>query len=119
MGARFIDAWHRAERGESVSERHLSFDSFETMTRVLTPKRLALLHHLHRQPTASVAALSLAVKRDYKQGHEGVEALALAGLIERAIDGKALSAPYETIQTVIAIQSSNVVMTAKHSRNED
>lgn len=27
MGARFIDAWHRAERGEAVNERHLSFDS--------------------------------------------------------------------------------------------
>ena len=26
MGRRFVDAWHRAERGESVSERHLSFD---------------------------------------------------------------------------------------------
>jgi predicted transcriptional regulator len=102
MGARFVDAWHRAERGEAVSEHHL-FDSFETMTRVLTPKRLALLRHLHRQPTASVAALSRAVKRDYKRVHEDVEALAMAGLIERAIDGTALSAPYETIQTTIAM----------------
>ena len=103
MGARFIDAWHRAERGEAVREHHLSFDSFETMTRVLTPKRLALLRHLHRQPTASVAALSRAVKRDYKRVHEDVEALAMAGLIERATDGTALSAPYETIQTIIAM----------------
>lgn len=103
MGARFVDAWHRAERGEAVSERHLAFDSFETMTRILTPKRLALLRHLHRQPTASVAALSRAVKRDYKRVHEDVEALATAGLIERATDGTALSAPYETIQTTIAM----------------
>jgi predicted transcriptional regulator len=103
MGARFIDAWHRAERGESTCERHLSFDSFETMTRVLTPKRLALLRYLHRQPTASVAALSRAVKRDYKRVHEDVEALAMAGLIERATDGTALSAPYGSIQTIIAM----------------
>jgi predicted transcriptional regulator len=39
MGERFITAWHRAERGETASERHLSFDSFETMTCILTPKR--------------------------------------------------------------------------------
>ena len=103
MGARFIDAWHRAERVEMVGEHHLSFDSFETMTRVLTPKRLALLRHLHRQPSASVAALSRAVKRDYKRVHEDVEALAMAGLIERAIDGTALSARYETIKTTIAM----------------
>jgi hypothetical protein len=33
MGARFADAWRRAERGETVQERHLSFDSFETLAR--------------------------------------------------------------------------------------
>jgi predicted transcriptional regulator len=103
MGARFINAWHRAERGETVGERHLSFDSFETMTRILTPKRLALLRHLHRQPSASVAALSRAVKRDCKRVHEDVEALAGAGLIERATEGTALRAPYGRIQTVIAM----------------
>lgn len=103
IGARFINAWHRGERGETVGEHHLSFDSFETMTRVLTPKRIALLRHLHRQPSASVAALSRAVKRDYKRVHEDVDALATAGLIERATDGTSLVAPYDTIQTTIAL----------------
>lgn len=103
MGDRFVSAWHRAERGEAVSERHLSFDSFETMTRILTPKRLALLRHLHHHPSASVAALSRGVKRDYKRVHEDVEALATAGLIERSTDGTALRAPYEAIQTTIAM----------------
>lgn len=103
MAARFVDAWRRAERGEAKVAHHLSFDSFETMTRTLTPKRLALLRHLHRQPSASVAALSRAVNRDYKRVHEDVEALALAGLIERATDGTALRAPYDTIQTTIAM----------------
>lgn len=40
MGRRFIDAWHRAERGERMNERHLSFDSFETLARALTLKRM-------------------------------------------------------------------------------
>jgi predicted transcriptional regulator len=37
MGRRFGDAWRRAERGEAVNERHLSFDSFDTLARTLTP----------------------------------------------------------------------------------
>ncbi len=103
VGVRFVDAWRRAEQGEAVSERHLSFDTFETMTRVLTPKRLELLRRLHRRPMASVAALSREVGRDYKRVHEDVEALASAGLIERGENGTALTAPYDTIQTTIAL----------------
>ena len=38
MGRRFSGAWRRAERGEPVNERHLSFDSFETLARILTPR---------------------------------------------------------------------------------
>jgi len=103
VGTRFLEAWKRAEAGEAMSERHLTFDTFETMTRVLTPKRLELLRHLHRQPSASVAALSRAMKRDYKRVHEDVEALASAGLIERAGNGTALTAPFDAIQTTIAM----------------
>ena len=32
----FIDAWHRAERGETFSECRLSFESWDTVARVLT-----------------------------------------------------------------------------------
>ena len=55
MAARFVDAWHRAERGEAVDERHLSFESWEGLSRVLTTKRLELLRHLRRHPATSVA----------------------------------------------------------------
>jgi predicted transcriptional regulator len=103
MGRRFIDAWHRAERGERMSERHLSFDSFETLARVLTPKRMELLRHLHRNPAASINALAKAVGRDYRRVHEDVETLAEAGLVDRENDGTGLSAPYDTIETRIAL----------------
>ena len=46
MAQRFIDAWHRAERGEAVKEHHVSFESWQGLARVLTPTRLELLHHL-------------------------------------------------------------------------
>ena len=34
MGARFADACRRAERGETVQERHLLFDRFEGLNHV-------------------------------------------------------------------------------------
>ena len=103
FGSRFVDAWRRVERGECVNERHLSFDSFETLARVLTPKRLELLRHLHRNPAASINALAKAVGRDYRRVHEDVEALAEAGLVDREEDGTGLSAPYDAIETRIAL----------------
>src|SRR3954467_6116425 len=103
MGARFVDAWRRAERGETVQERHLSFNSFETLARTRRPRGLELLRPVHRTPAASIAALARAVGRDYKRVHEDVQALAVAGLIEREPDGTGLSAPYDAIRTTIAL----------------
>ena len=103
MGRRFSDAWRRAERGEQVNERHLSFDSFETLARILTPKRLELLRHLHRTPATSINALAKTVGRDYRRVHEDVEALAEAGLVDREDGGTGLSAPYDAIETRIAL----------------
>ena len=39
---RFVEAWHRAERGEALAERHLAFESWEALSRLLTGKRLEL-----------------------------------------------------------------------------
>jgi predicted transcriptional regulator len=36
---RFVDAWHRAERGKTFHERHLAFESWDALARVLTGKR--------------------------------------------------------------------------------
>lgn len=103
FAARFTGAWHRAENGERVNERHLSFDSFETLARVLTPKRLELPRHLHRTPAASINALAKAVGRDYRRAHDDVEALTAAGLVDREEGGTGLTAPYDTISTRIAL----------------
>lgn len=103
FAARFVSAWHRAEAGEAVCERHLSFDSFETLARVLTPKRLELLRHLHRNPAPSINALAKALGRDYRRVHEDVEALTAAGLVDREQAGRTLTAPYDTITTRIAL----------------
>ena len=99
MGRRFVDAWHRAKRGELTeanAERHLGFETFELFARVMTPRRLELLRHVHRHPPRSIRALSIALGRDYRRVHEDVEALVTAGLLDR--DAAGLHAEYETVR---------------------
>jgi predicted transcriptional regulator len=101
MARRFIDAWHRAERGEAIEEHHLSFESWAGLASVLTPRRLELLRHLRRHPAASIAELARALGRDYKRVHVDVEALAAAGLIDRTPAG--LRTDYGEIRATIAV----------------
>lgn len=98
---RFIDAWHRAAKGETFKERHLAFESWDSFTRVLTGKRLELLRHVHKHPAASVRALAKALNRDYSNVHADVRVLADAGLLDLADSG--VRADYEVIETKIAI----------------
>lgn len=98
---RLLEAVTRAGRGEAVAEDHVTFESWEALAAVMTPKRIALIRHLHRHPQASVAALARSLGRDYKRVHEDVEALAAAGLVERA-EGL-LTAGYDEIRARIAV----------------
>ncbi len=98
--ARFF-GWHRMERGDAVNEKHVSFENWETMVRVLSPKRLALLRHLHRHPARSIRALSLALNRNYRRVHEVVEALQSAGLLVRDKDG--LRAGYDGFDVALRV----------------
>jgi predicted transcriptional regulator len=98
---RFVDAWHRAERGESFRERHLVFESWEALERVLTGKRMELLRYVRRHTVTSVRALARALGRDYRNVHADVQALTAVGLLE-ATDG-GVRADYDAIETKIAI----------------
>jgi predicted transcriptional regulator len=98
---RFVDAWHRGERGETFHERHLAFESWDVLARVLTGKRMELLRYVRRHEVASVRALAKALGRDYSNVHADVQALTAAGLLD-ATDG-GLRADYDAIETKIAI----------------
>ncbi len=98
---RFVDAWHRAERSESFRERHLAFESWDALARVLTGKRMELLRYVRRHEVASVRALAKALGRDYSNVHADVQALTEAGLLEVTNGG--LRADYDAIETKIAI----------------
>ena len=98
---RFVDAWHRAESGETFHERHLAFESWDALARVLTGKRMELLRYVRRHQVTSVRALAKALGRDYSNVHADVQALTAAGLLE-ATDG-GVRADYDAIETKIAI----------------
>ena len=98
---RFVDAWHRAERGEALKERHLAFESWDALARVLTGKRVELLRYVRRNNVTSIRALAKALDRDYSNVHADVKALAGAGLLEATPRG--VRADYDSIETRIAI----------------
>lgn len=98
---RFVDAWHRAEHGEVFCERHIAFESWESLVRLLTGKRMELLRYVRRHKVASVRALAKALERDYANVHADVRALAAAGLLDTTEAG--LRADYDAIETKIAI----------------
>jgi predicted transcriptional regulator len=62
VGARAIEAWHRMDRGEAIDEKHVSFETWETMVRVLSPKRLEMLRHIQRKPNSIAVDLAAAVR---------------------------------------------------------
>jgi predicted transcriptional regulator len=99
--SRFVDAWHRAERGETFHERHLAFESWNTLVRVLTSKRMELLRYVRYHEVTSVRALAKALGRDYSNVHADVHALTQAGLLDASAGG--LRADYDAIETKIAL----------------
>jgi predicted transcriptional regulator len=102
MKARFLLAVNRAEAGEYVGESHVTFETWEGLSKVLTGKRLALLRHLRIHPAASIAALGRAIGRDYKRVYEDIEILAIAGLVERTAEG-GVRANYDEIRASIPL----------------
>jgi predicted transcriptional regulator len=98
---RFVDAWQRAERGEKLKERHLTFESWDALARVLSGKRMELLRYVRRHKVTSVRALAKALGRDYSNVHADVQALTGAGLLDTTAGG--VRADYDAIETRIAI----------------
>jgi predicted transcriptional regulator len=98
---RFVNAWHRAERGETFHERHLAFESWDALARVLTGKRMELLHYVRRHNVTSVRALAKALGRDYSNVHADVQALTAVGLLD--ITDRGVQADDGVIETRIAM----------------
>ena len=82
--AGFVDAWTRTASGQPVAaERILAFESWDSLSSVLTGERFRLLRHVHDTPEPSIAALAAALGRQYSRVHIDVKALEGAGLLTR------------------------------------
>jgi predicted transcriptional regulator len=97
---RFVDASRRAQKGEAFRERHLAFESWDALARLLTRRRMELLGYVRRHDVKSIRALAKALRRDYSNVHADVQARTAAGLLDIA-DG--VRAEYDEIETRIAI----------------
>lgn len=98
---RFVDARHRAERGKKFRERHLAFESWDALARVLTGKRMELLRYVRHHEVPSIRMLAKALRRDYSNVYADVQALTAAGLLDAT--GDDIRADYDVIETKIAI----------------
>ena len=99
----FIDAWHRARKGEiSVPEERCYFLESTTFFSVLSERRIALLQHLRAHGVSSIRNLSKMLKRDYKNVHQDVQLLKKAGLISMD-DSQKIFVPWDTINAEISL----------------
>ena len=83
MGRRFAAAWKAAQAGRDLARDHITFLSLDAFKAAMSPRRLDLMRHLHRNGPMSVRRLARELGRDYKSVHRETAMLVLAGLIER------------------------------------
>jgi len=94
----FIDAWKRAERGETVQTKHrLYFENLEVLLKTLTPGRWALLKKLHAKGPMSIRALAKELGRDYKNVYTDVRRLENIGLVERTKNDR-IKVPWDIVE---------------------
>jgi predicted transcriptional regulator len=80
----FAERADAIERGETVKkETGVYFTSFEAFRKILTPKRLELLHIIKIQKPSSINELARMAKRDVKNVADDVKYLEQIGLIEK------------------------------------
>ena len=95
----FVDAWHRAERGEDFFERHLAFENRNALTRVLTTARAELIGFVRRHDATSVRKFTAAPRRsdhDILADFDALANRALPDTSEEPID-----AAHMTIESTI------------------
>ncbi len=101
--------FEKARKGQKVARSQgIYFTSLEAMRKILTEKRLELLHSIKEKEPESVYELSKMVKRDIKNVNEDLELLKSIGLVSmtRARKGRQRVIPrvnYDKIQLEIGV----------------
>ena len=83
-----------AFRGEPQGSR-ISFLSVEQMWKTLNPKRTEILRAMTSQGALSIREVARRVGRDVKAVHGDVQALLVAGVLER--EGRGVVFPYDGV----------------------
>jgi len=103
---RFVDAWRKAESGESAKpQEYLTFDDLGILLRVLTPTRWTLLRFLRREGPMSIRALSGSLRRDYKNVHTDVKELERVGLVILTTD-KQIMVPWDAVLAEVRLEAA-------------
>lgn len=94
----------RIDQGDARRKpAEVSFESMETLLKVLTPNRWALLRRLRAMGSSSVRALARSLERDYRGVHADVATLREVGLIDKQTDG-AVYVPWSRITAEMSLE---------------
>ncbi|WP_163272805.1 transcriptional regulator [Chelativorans alearense] len=91
------------QSGKAEPSAGLSFTSYETLHRVLAPKRLEIVRAMAGKGVLTHRAVARLVRRDFKAVHTDLTALIQAGIVERVEDGVVF--PYDTIHVEFDIHA--------------
>jgi len=95
---RFEAAWNRRNEGRKLERlRVLSLEDLPLLLRTLTPARWELIDRLREAGPLSIYQLAKLLRRDYKNVHTDVTALARISLIERQDDAR-VSVPWDVVR---------------------
>ena len=95
---RFEAAWNRRNEGRKLGRlRVLSLEDLPLLLRTLTPARWELIDRLREAGPLSIYQLAKLLRRDYKNVHTDVTALARISLIERQDDAR-VSVPWDAVR---------------------
>lgn len=78
----FAEVLHQAKKGEDITPHYeVSFENIEALRKVLTEKRLELLHVIKEQSPDSIYELAQLVDRDINSVKDDIHVLEELGLI--------------------------------------
>lgn len=98
-------AWKNAEAGGPFGrDATLAFGSWETMHRVLAPKRLEIVRAMTGQGLLSVREIARRVRRDFKGVHTDIDLLWRNGVIDKSEQGVIF--PYDRIHVEFEIEAA-------------
>ena len=94
-------AWKTGE----VTESRISFDSVGDLWKILSPKKMDILKAMTASGAMGIREVSRKVSRDVSAVHRDIQALIVAGIVERT-DGGQVVFPYDEIHVDFTLKGA-------------